>query len=135
MRTRLLFAALVLAGTVFAQSKPEDSITPEALRSHVRFLSDDLLEGRGTGTRGHEIAAHYSASELEGMGLKPGGDDGTFFTTPGLSLPYSPLDLTNDKLEIISFGMTAGNIAPFSTNNNAFNTFVSGSSTVFKCSN
>ena len=79
MRTRLLFAALVLAGTVFAQSKPEDSITPEALRSHVRFLSDDLLEGRGTGTRGHEIAAHYSASELEGMGLKPGGDDGTFF--------------------------------------------------------
>jgi hypothetical protein len=80
MRIRLLVAAFALAGTAFSQaSKPEDSITPEALRSHVRFLSDDLLEGRGTGTRGHEIAAHYSASELEGMGLKPGGDDGTFF--------------------------------------------------------
>jgi hypothetical protein len=80
MRIRLLVAALALAGTAFSQDrKPEDSITPEALRSHVRFLSDDLLEGRGTGTRGHEIAAHYSASELEGMGLKPGGDDGTFF--------------------------------------------------------
>ena len=63
------------------------------------------------------------------------GDDGTFLTTPGVSLPYSPLDLTNDKLEIIPFGMTAGNVAPFSTNNGAFNTFVSGSSAVFKCGN
>src|SRR5438309_9218849 len=80
MRIRLCFAAIILAATAFAQAaKPEDSITPEALRSHVRFLSDDLLEGRGTGTRGHEIAAHYSASELEGVGLKPAGDDGTFF--------------------------------------------------------
>jgi hypothetical protein len=79
MHSRLLLAFLALAGIAFSQAKPEDSITPEALRSHVRFLSDDLLEGRGTGTRGHEIAAHYSASELEGMGLKPGGDDGTFF--------------------------------------------------------
>ena len=79
MHTKLLLAVLALAGIAFSQAKPEDSITPEALRSHVRFLSDDLLEGRGTGTRGHEIAAHYSASELEGMGLKPGGDDGTFF--------------------------------------------------------
>ena len=52
-------AVLALAGIAFSQAKPEDSITPEALRSHVRFLSDDLLEGRGTGTRGHEIAAHY----------------------------------------------------------------------------
>jgi hypothetical protein len=80
MTIRMFLAALALAGAAFSQAqKPEDSITPEALRSHVRFLSDDLLEGRGTGTRGHEIAAHYSASEFEGMGLKPAGDNGTFF--------------------------------------------------------
>src|SRR3954469_19896664 len=79
MHIRLLVAVLALAGTAFSQAKPEDSITPEGLRAHVRFLSDDLLEGRGTGTRGHEIAAHYSASQLEGMGLKPAGDNGTFF--------------------------------------------------------
>jgi hypothetical protein len=80
MRIRLFFAAVALAATAFAQAaKPEDSITAEGLRAHVRFLSDDLLEGRGTGTRGHEIAAHYSAAQFESMGLKPGGDDGTFF--------------------------------------------------------
>jgi hypothetical protein len=76
----MLFAALALVGTALAQTvKPEDSITPEGLRSHVRFLSDDLLEGRGTGTRGHEIAARYSAAQFEGMGLKPGGENGTYF--------------------------------------------------------
>jgi hypothetical protein len=80
MRTRLFVAALALAAAAFAQSsKPEDSITGEGLRAHVRFLSDDLLEGRGTGTRGHEIAAHYSAAQFESMGLRPGGDNGTFF--------------------------------------------------------
>src|SRR4051812_2140304 len=82
MRIRLFFAAVAFAATAFAQAaKPEDSITAQALRAHVRFLSDDLLEGRGTGTRGHEIAAHYSAAQFESMGLKPGGDDGTFFQT------------------------------------------------------
>src|SRR3954465_11348693 len=80
MRIRLFFAAVALAATAFAQApKPEDSITAEGLKAHVRFLSDDLLEGRGTGTRGHEIAARYSAAQFESMGLKPGGDNGTFF--------------------------------------------------------
>src|SRR3954452_25445312 len=79
MSTRLFVALLLAASAVAQASKPEDSITPEGLRAHVRFLSDELLEGRGTGTRGHEIAARYSAAQFEIMGLKPGGDDGTFF--------------------------------------------------------
>jgi Zn-dependent M28 family amino/carboxypeptidase len=52
---------------------------PEAIRAHMNFLSDDLLEGRGTGTRGYLIAAHYIASELEAMGLKPAGIQGEWF--------------------------------------------------------
>ena len=53
-------------------------IDPERIRAHVRFLSDDLLEGRGTGVRGGDIAARYIATQFEQMGLKPAGDDGTF---------------------------------------------------------
>jgi len=34
------------------------TIRPEAIRGDMRFLSDDLLEGRGTATRGHELAAN-----------------------------------------------------------------------------
>lgn len=47
-----------------------DGIRAERLRSHIRFLADDLLEGRGTGTRGHEIAARYVAAEFEEIGLE-----------------------------------------------------------------
>lgn len=54
-------------------------IRPEAIAAHMRFLSDTLLEGRGTGERGHEIAARYVATELESMGLQPAGVNGTWF--------------------------------------------------------
>jgi hypothetical protein len=46
-------------------------IRPEEIRAHIRFLSDSLLTGRAPGTPGYDIAAHYVAAELEGMGLHP----------------------------------------------------------------
>lgn len=55
------------------------AIRPEAIRADMRFLADDLLEGRGTGTRGHEIAAKFIASEFEAMGLEAVGEKGSFF--------------------------------------------------------
>lgn len=54
-------------------------VRPEGIRAHMRFLSDDLLEGRGTGTRGYQIAASYVASEMEALGLEPAGVNGTWF--------------------------------------------------------
>jgi Zn-dependent M28 family amino/carboxypeptidase len=55
------------------------SIRPEAIRGDMRFLSDDSLEGRGTGSRGHEIAAKFMATQFETMGLATAGDAGTYF--------------------------------------------------------
>ncbi len=81
-------AALLLAVTLpaaIAQSPfdPSDvamqSIRPEAIRADMRFLADDLLEGRGTATRGHQIAAKFMAAEFESMGLTPAGDNSTYF--------------------------------------------------------
>ena len=54
------------------------NINPERIRAHVRFLSDDLLEGRGTGQRGGDIAAAYIATEFALDGLKPAGDGGSY---------------------------------------------------------
>jgi Zn-dependent M28 family amino/carboxypeptidase len=51
-----------------------------AIRAHVEFLADDLLEGRGTGARGHEIAARYVAAVFRAAGLEPGGSDGTYLS-------------------------------------------------------
>ncbi len=53
-------------------------IDPERIRAHVRFLSHDLLEGRGTGQRGGDIAAEYIATQFAPDGLQPAGDNGTF---------------------------------------------------------
>ncbi|MGA9995245.1 MAG: hypothetical protein WBP93_07525, partial [Pyrinomonadaceae bacterium] len=54
-------------------------ISENALRAHIKFLSDDLLEGRGTGARGGEIAAKYIAEQFESLGLRGAGEKGSFF--------------------------------------------------------
>ncbi len=56
-----------------------EEIRPEALRAHMRFLADDLLEGRATGSRGYEVAARYMAAGFEQLGLEPAGEGSTFF--------------------------------------------------------
>jgi Zn-dependent M28 family amino/carboxypeptidase len=53
-------------------------IDSERIRAHVRFLADDLLEGRGTGMRGGDIAARYIAAQFALDGLRPAGDDGSY---------------------------------------------------------
>src|SRR5258708_32484733 len=56
-----------------------EKVDPEHIRAHVRFLSQDLLEGRGTGQRGGDIAAEYIATQFWLYGLKPSGDNRTYF--------------------------------------------------------
>ena len=56
-----------------------DELSADRMRADLKFLSSDLLEGRGTGQRGGEIAAGYIATQFELAGLKPGAADGTYF--------------------------------------------------------
>jgi Zn-dependent M28 family amino/carboxypeptidase len=88
------------------------SIDARRIRADVRFLADDLLEGRGTGARGGDIAARFIATQFALDGLEPAGDDGSFFQTvrftgvhtlPSTSLalqpaagPAQPLRLNED---------------------------------------
>src|SRR5438270_1891659 len=66
-------------------------IDPERIRAHVRFLSHDLLEGRGTGQRGGDIAAEYIATQFALYGLKPVGDNGTYLQkVPMVGITPSP---------------------------------------------
>ena len=89
MRNLLPVAALLFSASLaFAQTVPAipseakaamAQLKKEPFRAHMAFLADDLLEGRGTGKRGHEIAALYVASQFEAMGLKPAGQNGTYY--------------------------------------------------------
>src|SRR5271165_2908770 len=67
-----------IVGIPPAVQKAAESIDGEKIRAHVRFLADDLLEGRGPGKRGAEIAAKYIATQFALYGLKPAGDNGTY---------------------------------------------------------
>ena len=49
------------------------------IEADVRFLADDLLEGREAGTRGFDIAALYVATRFRQLGLEPAGDAGSYF--------------------------------------------------------
>ncbi len=75
-----LLSAVTLA--LLAAAKPDPTalaaIRPEALHAHVAFLASDALEGRGSGTRGHALAAAYVAAQFEGLGLEPGAPDGSW---------------------------------------------------------
>jgi len=57
-------------------------IRPDQIRAHMRFLSDNLLQGRAPGTLGYDIAARYVATELEGMGLHPGASGNWYQPVP-----------------------------------------------------
>src|SRR6202522_944135 len=55
-----------------------ETINPDHIRWHVRYLSHDLLEGRGTGQRGGDIAAEYIATQFAEFGLKPAGENDSY---------------------------------------------------------
>src|SRR5438105_11569766 len=69
-------AALLLS---FAILSPAQTISGERIRAHVKFLSSDLLEGRGVAVRGGDLATEYIATQFALAGLKPAGDNGTYF--------------------------------------------------------
>ncbi len=70
------------------------SIDPEKIRAHVRFLSLDLLEGRGPGKRGAELAAEYIATQFALAGVEPAGDNGTYFQKVPLMAVHTIEDKT-----------------------------------------
>ena len=66
------------AATLLAQTVAP-AITAEELRTHVKYLASDELEGRGSGTEGNRKAAQYIAEEFRTYGLKPAGTNGSYF--------------------------------------------------------
>jgi Zn-dependent M28 family amino/carboxypeptidase len=83
MRTVPLIAILFLSTISSAQvpsaaREAMQNIDAERIRAHVKFLASDLLEGRGTGQRGGDIAAEYISTQFALYGLQPAADNVTF---------------------------------------------------------
>src|SRR5208283_115309 len=93
-----------MPGAAFAAMQ---TINPEHIRWHVRYLSHDLLEGRGTGQRGGDIAAEYIATQFALYGLKPAGDNGSYLQkvpmvgiTPGADTRFTLVPASGQKLDL-----------------------------------
>ena len=92
-----------IAGLSAAARSAAASIDPEKIRAHVRFLSLDLLEGRGPGKRGAELAAEYIATQFALAGVEPAGDNGTYFQR----VPLYAVHTIEDKTKF-SFAPASG---------------------------
>ncbi|MBN2207027.1 MAG: M28 family peptidase [Candidatus Aminicenantes bacterium] len=72
----VFLAAVGIAAAPACKAAKPRPVTPGEIEAHIRFLSDDLLEGRGLGSRGLALAALYQASYLQSLGLEPVFDGG-----------------------------------------------------------
>ena len=80
-----LVASLLLAACSDPQGQfasTADTAAPGRIEADVRFLADDLLEGREAGTRGYDLAALYVASQFRKLGLAPAANDGFLQPVP-----------------------------------------------------
>ncbi|RVT44179.1 M28 family peptidase [Rheinheimera sediminis] len=107
MSISALSAMLVLAG---CQSTPIPSsvaalpkASAQAIEAHMTFLGDDSLEGRDTGSRGHQIASNYIATQLAALGLEPAGEQGYFQSVP---LRKAMLVQSSAKMSLTTNGKT-----------------------------
>ena len=73
------------------------AIRPERLKADIRFLSSDLLEGRGPSTRGDELGRAYIAARFESLGLEPGAPGGSW------SQPFEMVGITSTAPGTIRF--------------------------------
>lgn len=94
-----LLLVLVLIAVPAPMAAQVDTLT---IRGHTRFLADDLLRGRGTGTEGERLAAAYIASQADRVGLRPVGD-GTSFLHP-LPLTRAVIHASSD-LTVLAGGV------------------------------
>jgi hypothetical protein len=77
-----LFLAAAVATLLACAQTPQREIPhvePARLQAHVEFLASDSLRGRDTGSRGYQVAAEYVAAEFAKLGLRPGGEQGSWY--------------------------------------------------------
>jgi Zn-dependent M28 family amino/carboxypeptidase len=96
------WAAVPPATFTPAETDAAETIRAQAIRAHTRALADDLLEGRGTASRGERLAQLYIIGQMEAFGLEPGAPDGTW------RQPFDVVGITSHNPDTIHFGGSGG---------------------------
>jgi Zn-dependent M28 family amino/carboxypeptidase len=100
-RSRLLLViAFVLCATGYAQTPDSNShFDGQSWWAHVKFLADDSLEGRDTGSEGLGKAQAYAVEQFIKAGLEPAGTNG--FYQP---VPFIQFEVNESKSSLALFG-------------------------------
>lgn len=105
-RLNMLAAMMMLlfvSSAALAQYGSVEKITAANLKNHLTFIAADAMEGRDTGSRGLKTAANYIAAHLERWGVKPAGDEGSYFQKITLLKHTVDLDQTSVKINDQTF--------------------------------
>lgn len=100
----LSFGCALLLTACAATTPPSQTADQSRIQAHMLFLADDALEGRDTGSRGHLIASQYIASNFQQLGLKPAGDNGSYFQQ--VPMRQSKLIQKSPSFSLVSQGKT-----------------------------
>lgn len=118
--TSLLVASALALAACAPEAPPAEAPPPaelpaanaENIRTDMEFLASDDLEGREAGTPGYDLAADYVAAEFAEIGLKPAGDEGTYFQA--ISFLRSVRAADGRLMEVIN--TATGESVPFTEN-------------------
>src|SRR5499426_3965708 len=75
-----------------------DFISAQQLKDYLAFIASDEMEGRDTPSRGLDMAAKFIAAHLSRWGLKPAGDDGSYFQL--IAMTHRKIDPALSHVEI-----------------------------------
>ena len=103
MRIYKLLLCIAMVLSLEASARAQDQIR-RRVEADIRFLADDLLEGRGTPSRGLEVAALYLANQLRSSGLQPANDDSYFqrYTLRDFSPQKARYDISMNGIQLDS---------------------------------
>jgi hypothetical protein len=95
-----LASASLFTFTALAQSRQKPDAATAAWWAQTTTLSNDSMEGRDTGTEAYQRAATYVADQFKAAGLKPAGDNGTYFQR--VPMHETDLDTAHSSIEIVT---------------------------------
>src|SRR4051812_49154380 len=104
--TALSQAAAVSTVATATARRNAEYITEARMKDYLSYIASDELEGRDTPSSGLDAAAKYISTHLARWGVKPAGDDGTYFQR--IALRRTKVDAAATRAEVngqsFSFG-------------------------------